>query len=1225
MSDALLSRETLPSPSSPPPIAPYKGLTSYAEDDAPLFFGRDAEREIIAANLLAMRLTVLYGASGVGKSSVLRAGVASHLQGLGRQNLAESGAPRLAVVVFDSWRDDPVAGLIERVEQAVVAAWDGRALPAAPPVPPQTDLTQALRHWTERVDGNLLIILDQFEEYFLYHAHEDGPGTFAVELPRAVNRSDLRVNVLIALREDALAGLDRFKGRIPTLFDNYLRVDHLDQAAARAAVEQPLAYVNRAYAADGFRVGIESALVDEAVAQVRTGQVVLDRDGRGAISDGVTPREARVETPYLQLVLTRLWDEEMRAGSRTLRLATLEDLGGAERIVRTHLDEAMAALPAREQDVAARVFRYLVAPSGTKVAYSVDDLAAYADVPAEGLAPVLEHLSGAGSRILRPVAPPPHQPALTRYEIFHDVLIPAILDWRARYANAQRERADRERQQQALQRAWDEANRQKEQAAAERRRAETQARTALRLRRQALSLALVSLLALGAAVAAFAAWQAAQSSRQQAESSRQAAVAARDSATLQARLATSRALAAQAPAHLGDQYDLALLLAAQATEITSTVEAKGSLLTALGANPYLSAYLNGHTGPVTAVAFSPHNATLASGSGDGTVILWDIATRRLLARLSSGRGGGAPVDNVAFSPDGKRLAVGNAAGTLRLWDVTTRRPLGQPLSDGRGAVAGLAYSPDGRILAAGQGRVVVLWDIATRRPAGQPLVGATRAIASVAFSPDGRTLAVVGGRSVVLWDVATRRPVGRPFRGHTRDVSAVAFSPDGTTLAAGSADRTIILWDVASHQRLGQVLSGHQAAVTGLAFSPDGNTLISSSNDATLRLWDVALQQPLIGSPPAGLTGHTGAVGAVAFSPDGTMMASGGTDHRVILWHAAPHSRIEQSLPLRAGALHNVVFSLDGHTLATGGDNTVWLWDTTRQWLLAALHSHRGTVFNVALSPDGHTLAIGSATGHLQFWDLATRRPLGPAIAADTNVVNSVVFSPDGGALATGSLDGVVRLWDVATRRQRGPPLLGRAGEVWSVAFSPDGRLLASSGRDHAIRIWNVATHRLQGAPLVGHTDAVWSVTFSPDGRMLASASWDNTVRLWDTATGRPLGPPLTGHSGSVDVVRFSPDGRTLASGSQDGTVILWDVATHQRIGPPLYARAGAVWSVAFSPDGATLASVGPDGTVRLWDTSVASWRRRACAVAGRDLTPAEWSAFVGTDVPYRSTCAPRL
>ncbi len=1214
MSDALLSRPQA-SP-RPPLIAPYKGLTSYAEDDAPLFFGRDAEREIIAANLLAMRLTVLYGASGVGKSSVLRAGVASHLRGLGRQNLAEFGAPRLAVVVFDSWRDDPVAGLIERVEQAVVAAWDGQDLPAAPPVSlgtPHTDLAQALRHWTERVDGSLLIILDQFEEYFLYHAHEDGAGSFAVELPRAVNRPDLRVNVLIALREDALAGLDRFKGRIPTLFDNYLRVDHLDQAAARAAVEQPLAYVNRAYAADGFRVGVESALVDEVVAQVRTGQVVLDRDGRGAIAADATPRVARVarvETPYLQLVLTRLWDEEMRVGSRTLRLATLEDLGGAERIVRTHLDEAMAALPAREQDVAARVFRYLVAPSGTKVAYSVDDLAAYADVPVEGLAPVLEHLSGADSRILRPVAPPPQQPTLTRYEIFHDVLIPAILDWRARYANDQRERADRERQQQALQRAWDEANRQKEQAAVERLRAETQARTARRLRRQALLLALVSLLALGAAVAALGAWQAAQSSQQQ-------AAAARDIANGQASLATSRALAAQAPAHLGDQYDLALLLATQATEITATVEAKGSLLKALGANPYLSAYLNGHSGPVTAVAFSPHDATLASGSGDGTVILWDIATRRLLARLSTAHGGGAPVDNVAFSPDGKVLAVGSADGTLRLWDVATRRPLGQPLSDGLGAIAGLAYSPDGRTLSAGQGRAVVLWDAATGRPLGQPLVSAAGTVASVAFSPDGRVLAAGGGHSVVLWNVATQRPIDQPFRGHTRDVSAIAFSPDGTTLAAGSADRTVILWDVASHQRLGQTLNGHQAAVTGLAFSPDGNSLVSSSNDATLRLWDV----PSIGSPLAGLTGHTGAVDAVAVSPDGTMMASGGADHRVILWYTAPRSRIERSLPLRAGPLHNVVFSLDGGALATGGDNTVWLWDTTRQRLLPALHSQAGTVYNVALSPDGRTLAVGAATGHLQFWDLAARRPLGPAIAADTNVVNSVAFSPDGRILASGSLDGAVRLWDVATRRQRGAPLLGRAGEVWSVAFSPDGRLLASSGRDHAVRLWNMATRRLQGVPLAGHTDAVWSVTFSPDGRTLASASWDNTVRLWDVASGRPLGPPLTGHTGSVDVVRFSPDGRTLASGSQDGTVILWDVATHGRIGPPLDARAGAVWSVAFSPDGATLAAVGPDGTVRLWDPSVASWRRRACAVAGRDLTPAEWSTFVGAVIPYQRTC----
>src|SRR5919202_4560875 len=405
------------------PATPYKGLTAYDENDAPFFFGRESECEIITANLLATRLTLLYGASGVGKSSVLRAGAAYNIRQLSQQNVVEFGTPKLVVVVYDSWRDEPIAGLVARIENAIVQAWNDRPVD---PVRPERTLAQTLHAWTERVDGTLLIILDQFEEYFLYHAHEDGDGTFAREFAHPVNRLDVRAHFLIALREDALAQLDRFKGRIPNLFDNYLRIEHLSPEAARAAIGRPLACYNQGHAADAFQVDIESALVDEVLAQVKTGQVALDNAGRGVVGSGTGVSQCRVETPYLQLVLTRLWEEEMRAGSHVLRLATLEDLGGAQNIVRTHLDTAMSALPPHEQNAAARVFRYLVTPSGTKIAYTIEDLAAYADIPQRELTPVLQHLASGTTRILRPVGPPPDRPATPRYEIFHDVLAAAI-------------------------------------------------------------------------------------------------------------------------------------------------------------------------------------------------------------------------------------------------------------------------------------------------------------------------------------------------------------------------------------------------------------------------------------------------------------------------------------------------------------------------------------------------------------------------------------------------------------------------------------------------------------------------------------------------------------------------------------------------------------------------------------------------------------------------------
>jgi hypothetical protein len=405
----------------------------YSEEDAPFFFGREAEREIITANLLASRLTLLYGASGVGKSSVLRAGVAYLLRQGAQQNLAQRGTPEFAVVVFSSWRDDPLAGLADRVRDSVAQTLSGQTLELVPPSPA---LPQTLQAWTERMGGDLLIILDQFEEYFLYHPQEDGEGTFAVEFPRAVNRPDLRVSFLVSIREDSLAKLDRFKGRIPNLFDNYLRVEHLDREAARAAIEKPVEHYNRLQATGGAQVRIEPALVEAVLEQVRTGQVVLGEAGRGVVGAGLA--STQIETPYLQLVMTRLWEEEKRAGLPTLRLETLNRLGGAEQIVKRHLDAALRGLPPREQEAAAGVFHHLVTPGGTKIAHTVPDLAEYAELAERQVAPVLDKLSGAEVRILRPVPG-------GRYEIFHDVLAAAVLDWRARYVQAQ-ERAEAEEQ-----------------------------------------------------------------------------------------------------------------------------------------------------------------------------------------------------------------------------------------------------------------------------------------------------------------------------------------------------------------------------------------------------------------------------------------------------------------------------------------------------------------------------------------------------------------------------------------------------------------------------------------------------------------------------------------------------------------------------------------------------------------------------------------------------------
>jgi hypothetical protein len=357
--------------------SPYRGLVPFSEDDSPLFFGRDRERQIIVANLLAYRLTLLYGESGVGKTSVLRAGAVNQLRRQTRESVDEVGTPEFVVVEFASWQDDPVTALTDAVDRTVRAVL-GDQTPLLDPSPRRLD--ESLHAWAERLDTHFLIILDQFEEYFLYHGSEDGDGTFAVEFPRAVNRPDLRASFLVSIREDALARLDQFKGRIPELFGNYLRIRHLERDAARQAIVGPLEQYNRLSAAGEPPATIDPELVEAVLDQVKTGQVLVGESGQGIIAHDDQLLE-RIETPYLQLVMSRLWEEERAAGSSTLRLATLERLGGAERIVRSHLDESMKALPAEEREAAARVFRFLVTPGGTKIAHTAGDLAQYAEMP----------------------------------------------------------------------------------------------------------------------------------------------------------------------------------------------------------------------------------------------------------------------------------------------------------------------------------------------------------------------------------------------------------------------------------------------------------------------------------------------------------------------------------------------------------------------------------------------------------------------------------------------------------------------------------------------------------------------------------------------------------------------------------------------------------------------------------------------------------------------------
>ena len=268
-------------------------------------------------------------------------------------------------------------------------------------------------------------MLDQVDEYFLYHGWHGGP--LLDELPALVTEPGLRVNVLLGIREESLARLDVFKARIPALFANSLRLERLDREAGRAAIVGPLEAWSQL--AGATRVDIEPAVVDAILASV----TVTAGNGNGAVAG------AAIEPPYLQVVMERLWDAERAAGSNVLRLATLEALGGGRRIVSEHLDRALAGLTPGEQDTAAAMFSQLVTPTGAKVAYDVADLAGYASADEADVRHVADAL--VAERILRPVTG--HGEG-SRVEIYHDVLASAAAEWRRRHDADRALQAERE-------------------------------------------------------------------------------------------------------------------------------------------------------------------------------------------------------------------------------------------------------------------------------------------------------------------------------------------------------------------------------------------------------------------------------------------------------------------------------------------------------------------------------------------------------------------------------------------------------------------------------------------------------------------------------------------------------------------------------------------------------------------------------------------------------------
>ena len=1132
-------------------INPYKGLRSFEIEDEQDFFGREEVVQKLANRLQEntpyKRFLAVVGPSGSGKSSVVKAGLIPAL----RKGIIPNSASWFIVQMVPG--DQP----LNKLTAAITSI--------APHIP--QDLNEQLRknefalaeltpQLLEGVHGDVLLVIDHFEELFTLVDDEAEVQQFLHLLYHALIRPNSRLWVIIALRSD--------------FYDNLILNGHfaqLIQERTHVVIGMSADELTKAIRAPAERVGltVEANLIATIIADSANNPGTL---------------------PLLQYALTETF--EHRSGKR-LTLAAYQQMGGIVGAVSNRAEAIYQGLTQEQQAIARQVFvrlgqaneqdeitrrrvrrSDLIRLGNPAVINAVLNLFEYYDllifdhelgtreptveVAHEALFKGWMRLNNWSKESLEDLRLEQWLETVTqewlqsgreisylavgtRLALLEEWVQKKIVPLTAQeqdFFDASLAERD-ERAQRELHHAQ-EATALAQQVAAEAQKAAGEAQKATKAQRAAtVRLGIVVVLLIAMVIGALVLTAIAQRSAAQAES-------------------LAQAFNAQVEFN-HDNNQVALRLALDAAQVENPPAIVQSMLIDAAYAPGTVSLYDAFDHELKALALSRDGRFVLIGEGTSStesgifdVQLWDVDSGQWVRTLLENT---APNTALAFNPDASIAYTGDNNGIVRALDVQTGEEL---------------------------------WQIVGQAP-----------IRSIRISHDGKQMLFGGGTydaeaapeteyAIWLVDAQTGATVCE-LLGHISPVYSVAFSPDDTVALSGSGtwrtsqgDNSLRSWNLATCEPIRR-MNGHEDIIQDIAFSPDGLTAVTASADHTLIRWSLDTGEILQQYGADGDEGHTDWVNRVVTHPDGRWMLSAGWDNQLILWDLWTGNVLHRFIG-HLGPVNGVALAPDGQfAFSISDDKTMRVWEITNALLEQRFDVEAATaMLRVRISPNQQYVVSGSTDGVLRLWDIATGQIIWDK-PAHLDRIYALAFSPDNRYIVSGGADQKLYLWDVITG-ERLREFSGHSGRIWMVDYSPNSQYVVSGSDDYTVRLWDVTT----GVEVLAFSDLrdIYAVDFSPDSRYVLAGGIAAKLYLFDIEE-QTLLHTFEGHTTSINAIDFSPDGHFAVSGGYDNHLLLWDIA-NRRSTVQLNGHFAPISGVEFSTDGNTVLSGAADGTIRLWN-----------------------------------------